>query len=125
MTGREQIISAMEAALACGETSVIVRSAGAIAEVHGIRTVRQGAEWVTLGEEGQTHVHVKIENGCTLRYAQPTEGNATLELSGPEGDVCCRVSFRGTNQARPENYHAERAAQVRERFGYLAEQARI
>jgi hypothetical protein len=123
MTGREQILAALEAALACGDTSVIVRSAGAIAEVQGLLTLRQGAEWVTLGEEGQTHVHLKIEDGCRLRYAQQDEGNAALELLGADGDLLCRVSFRGTNQARAENYNPERAAKVRERFGCLAEGA--
>jgi len=121
MTGRGQILTAIEAALAFGDTSVIVRSAGAIAEVHGLLTVRRGAEWVTLGEEGSTHVHLKIEDGCKLRYAQQDEGNAALELVGSDGDLLCRVSFRGTNQARAENYNHERAAKVCERFGYLAE----
>ena len=121
MTGRDQILSALEAALAFGNTSVIVRSAGAIAEVHGLLTLRQGAEWVTLGEEGRTHVHLKIEDESRLRYAQPDEGHAALELLGPDGDLLCRVSFRGTNQARAENYNPERAANVRERFGCLAE----
>jgi hypothetical protein len=122
MTGRDQILAALEAALACGDTSVIVRSAGAIAEIHGLLTLRRGAEWVTLGEEGQTHVHLKIEeDGCRLRYAQQDEGNAALELLGADGDLLCRVSFRGTNQARAENYNPERAAKVRERFGCLAE----
>ncbi len=121
MTGRDQILAAIEAALAFGDTSVIVRSSGAIAEVHGLLTLRQGAEWVTLGEEGRTHVHLKIQDGCRLRYTQPDEGNAALELLGPDGDVLCRVSFRGTNQARAESYNRERAAHVRERFGCLAE----
>ena len=124
MTGRDQIIAALEAALACGETSVIVRSAGAIAEVHGLLTLRQGTEWVTLGEEGRTHVHLKIEVGCRLRYTQPDEGNAALELVGTNEDLLCRVSFRGTNQARIETYNPDRAAQIRERFGCLAECAR-
>ena len=121
MTGQDQILSALEAALAFGDTSVIVRSAGAIAEVHDLLTLRQGAEWVTLGEEGGTHVHLKIQDGCRLRYRQQDEGNAALELLGPEGDVLCRVSFRGTNQARAEHYNPERAANVRERFECLAE----
>ena len=121
MTGRDQILATLEAALAFVDTSVIVRSAGAIAEVHGLFTLRQGAEWVTLGEEGRTHVHLKIQDGCRLRYTQPDEGNAALELLGPDGDVRCRVSFRGTNQARAENYSSERAAKVRERFGCLTE----
>lgn len=121
MTGRDHIIATLEAALAFLDISVIVRSAGAIAEVHGLLTLRQGAEWITLGEEGGTHVHLKIQEGCRLRYTQPDEGNAALELLGPEGDVLCRVSFRGTNQARAEHYNPERAANVRERFECLAE----
>ena len=121
MTGRDQIIAALEAALAFVETSVIVRSAGAIAEVHGLLALRQGAEWVTLGEEVSTHVHLKLQEGCRLRYTQPDKGNAALELFGPDGDVLCRVSFRGTNQTRAENYNPERAAKVRECFSCLAE----
>lgn len=121
MTDRDQIIAALDAALAVAETSVIVRSAGAVAEVHNLRTLRQGAEWVTLGEEGSTHVHLKIQDGCRLRYVQPDEGNAALELLGAEGDVFCRVAFRGTNPARTESYNRERAANVRARFDCLAE----
>jgi hypothetical protein len=121
MTSRDHIIAALEAALAFADTSVIVRSAGAIAEIHSLLTLRQGTEWVTLGEEGQTHVHLKIQKGCSLHYLQPDEGNAALELLEPGGNLICRVSFRGTNRARAENYHPERAANVRERFGFLAE----
>ena len=121
MTGREQIISAMEAALACGETSVIVCSSGAIAEVHGLVTLRQGTEWVTLGEEGQTHVHLKIEDGSKLLYRQQDEANAALELVGPDGVLLCRVTFRGTNRAKTEQYRPDRATRIRKRFGCLAE----
>lgn len=121
MTGRDKILAALEDALASGETSVIVRSSGAIAEVQGLLTLRQGAEWVTLGEEGQTHVHLKIQDGCRLRYRPQNEGNAALELLGAEGDLLCRVSFRGTNQAKPESYSPERAVKIHERFGCLAE----
>ncbi len=121
MTGRDHIIATLEAALAFVDTSAIVRSAGAIAEVHGLLTLRQGAEWITLGEECGTHVHLKIQEGYRLHYTQPNEGNAALELLGPDGDVLCRVSFRGTNQARAENYNPERAASVRKCFGCLTE----
>ncbi|OQW62734.1 MAG: hypothetical protein BVN29_18415 [Nitrospira sp. ST-bin5] len=120
MTGREQILAALETALGFGETSVIVRSSGAIAEVHGLLTVRQGAEWVTLGEEGQTHVHLKIEAGSRLLYRQQDEANAALELAGPDGELLCRVTFRGTNRAKAENYSPERAAKIRECFSGLA-----
>jgi len=123
MTGLDQILAAMEAALAFGDTSVIVRSAGAIAEVHGLLTLRQGAEWITLGEEGSTHVHLKIEDGCKLRYMQQRDKGATLELVGSDGNLLCRISFRGTNQARAETYNPERAAKLYERFGCLVERA--
>ncbi len=125
MTGREQILSALEAALAYGDTSVIVRSSGAIAEVHGLLTLRQGTEWVTLGEEGKTHVHLKIDEGSRLLYRQQDEANAALELVGADGDLLCRVSFRGTNRAKTEHYSPERAAKIHERFGCLAEGAGI
>ena len=121
MTGREQILSALEAALAFGNTSVIVRSSGAIAEVHGLLTLRQGTEWVTLGEEGQTHVHLKIEEGSRLLYRQQDEANAALEVIGADGDLLCRVTFRGTNRAKVENYHPERAATLHQRFSDLVE----
>lgn len=121
MTGREQILSALEAALAFGNTSVIVRSSGAIAEIHGLLTLRQGTEWVTLGEEGQTHVHLKIEEGSRLLYRQQDEANAALEIIGADGDLLCRVTFRGTNRAKVENYHLERAAKLHERFSDLVE----
>jgi hypothetical protein len=124
MTERNHIIKTIEAALAFGKTSVIVRSVGAIAEVHDLLTVRHGDEWVTLGEEGGTHVHLKIQDGCKLRYTQPDEGNAALELLGPNGDVLCRISFRGTNPSRAESYDPEHAANVSVRFGRLAECAR-
>lgn len=124
MTDRAYIIRTIEAALAFGKTSVIVRSVGAIAEVHDLLTLRHGDEWVTLGEEGGTHVHLKIQDGCKLRYTQPDEGNAALELLGSDGDVLCRVSFRGTNPSRAESYNRERAANVSVRFGRLAECAR-
>lgn len=121
MTDRDPIILALHDALAFAETSVIVRSAGAIAEVHDVCTLRQGAEWVTLGEEGGTHVHLKIQDGCRLRYRQPDEGNAALELLGAGGEVFCRLCFRGTNPARTEVYNRERAANLHVRFGCLAE----
>ena len=125
MTGREQILSALEVALAYGDTSVIVRSSGAIAEVHGLLTLRQGTEWVTLGEEGKTHVHLKIDEDSRLLYRQQDEANAALELVGADGGLLCRVSFRGTNRAKTESYSPERAAKIHERFGCLAEGAGI
>jgi hypothetical protein len=124
MINRDDIGATLEAALAFAEISVIVRSAGAIAEVRGPLTVRQGTEWVTLGEEGGSHVHLKILNVCTLRYTESDDANAALELRGSGGDVLCRISFRGTNPARTESYNRERAVDVRALFSHLTECAR-
>jgi hypothetical protein len=123
MTDRDQIVATLEEALSVAETSLIVRSVGVIVEVRGPLRLRQGSEWLTLGDEGGSHVHLKTEQVCTLRYTQPDNGNAALELLGFEGDVLCRVSFRGTNPARTESYNRERAANVSERFDRLAERA--
>jgi len=121
MTDRDQIVATLEAATSFAETSVIVRSAGAIAEVRGPLKLRQGAEWLTLGEEGGSHVHLKTEDLCALRYTESDKGNAALEILSSEGDVLCRVSFRGTNPARTEGYDSERTESVRARFRRLAE----
>ena len=82
MISQDQIVSALESALGFEETSVIVRSSSAVAEVHGLLTVQRGTEWITLGEEGRTHVHLKIAEGCRLRYRQPNDKNAALEWQG-------------------------------------------
>ena len=121
MTSQDQIISALELALGVGETSVIVRSSGAIAEVHGLLTVRRKTEWVTLGEEGQTHIHLKIVERCRLRYRRQSDKNAALELAGPDGEVLCRVAFHGTNQTKTDQYQPERAAMIHESFSHLTE----
>lgn len=123
MTDQAHIIATLEAALAFLETSLIVRSTGAIAEIRGPLTVRQGMEWLTLGEEGGSHVHLKTEDICTLRYTHPDDSNAALEILSIRGDVLCRVSFRGTNPARTGSYNAERTANVRARFDCLTERA--
>ena len=120
MISQSQILSALEAALKFEKTSVIVRSSSAIAEVHGLLTIRRGTEWVTLGEEGRTHVHLKIVEGCRLHYRQSDDRNSALELTGPDGELLCCVTFRGTNRAKTGQYDPARAAMVCERFGHLA-----
>jgi hypothetical protein len=46
----DDAVAQIEAALAQGDTLVIVRSGAAIAEVVG-GPLRRGAEWLTLGDE--------------------------------------------------------------------------
>jgi len=121
MMSQTQIVSALQAALKFGELSVIVRSPSAIAEVHGLLTVQQGTEWVKLGEEGRSHVHLKILEGCRLRYRQSEDKNTALELTGPDGEVLCRVVFQGTNPAKTDSYRSEHASKIRESFCWLTE----
>lgn len=121
MMSQTQIVSALQSALRFGELSVIVRSPSAIAEVHGLQEVRKGSEWVTLGEEGRSHVHLKIVEGCRLRYRQSEDKNMALELTGPDGEVLCRVIFQGTNSAKSDSYRPEHASKIRESFCWLGE----
>lgn len=120
MIGQDDIFSALESALRFEKTSVIVRSSSVIAEIHGLLTVWRGTEWVTLGEEGGTHVHLKLEAGCRLRYRQSDDKNAALEFTGAGGELLCRVTFRGTNRAKTGQYDPARAAMVCEQFSHLA-----
>ncbi len=117
----EELLSMLDAALGFGETIVIVRSGAAIAEVMGNLRLRRGDEWLTLGEEEGSHVHVKGEDVRAIRYRQSEDRNAALEVLGPDGGEILRVSFRQTNPARADAFNAERLAAVAARFGHLAE----
>lgn len=118
---QQQIVALLEAALVCGDTNVIVRSAGAIAEIYNPLTVRQAAEWVTIGEEGGSHVHLKSAEVAACCFKESADANAALELLGAGGEVFCRISFRGTNPARTERFNSERASTEHARFCHLAD----
>jgi hypothetical protein len=115
------VVATLEAALAMGDTMVIVRAGGAIAEVAG-GPLRRGTEWLTLGDEGTgaSHVHVKLADARALRYREAEGRNAALDLVGPDGAVILSLTFRRTNSGRPDGFDAERLAAVRARFGSLA-----
>lgn len=110
----------LEAALAMGDTMVIVRGGGAIAEVAG-GPLRRGAEWLTLGDEGAgaSHVHVKLADARTLRYREAEGRNAALDLVGPDGAVILSLTFRRTNPGRPDGFDPDRLVAVRARFASL------
>lgn len=117
---RDEIVAALEAAVGLADTSLVVRSAYAIAEVRGPLKLRRGVQWLTIGEESGSHVHLKPEDIRRLRFSQPGDGNASLEVLGSEDTLICRVVFRKTNPARSETYDQERAVSVRARFAGLA-----
>ena len=123
MTDQAGIIAALEEAVGFEETSLIVRTSAAIVEMKGPLKVQQGQEWLTLGEDNGSHVHLKTAAVVMIRYTHPPDANAALEVRNADGDLVCRISFRGTNPAQGDRYNSERAVDVRTRFARLAEQA--
>lgn len=123
MTKQAGIIATLEEAVGFMETSLIVRTAAAIVEMRGPLRLRHGQEWLTLGEDSGSHVHLKTEAIVMIRYTHSPDANAALEVRSADGDVVCRISFRGTNPAQGDRYNSERAVDVRTRFARLAEQA--
>jgi hypothetical protein len=113
-------LATLEAALAQGDTLVIVRAGPAIAEVVG-GPLRRGAEWLTLGDDagGASHVHLKIADVRGVRYREGGGRNAALDVLGPDGGAILSVAFRKTNPGRAEAFDAARLDAVRARFGGL------
>ncbi len=118
----DSVLALLEAALAFGDTIVIVRAGAAIAEVAG-GPLRRGEEWLTLGDEGAgaSHVHVKLSEVHALRFRHADGRNAVLDVLNAGGEAVVSVSFRKTNPGRSETFDANRLAILRERFGHLAE----
>jgi hypothetical protein len=123
MTQKDGIIATLEEAVGFTETSLIVRTPAAIVEMKGPLKVQQGQEWLTLGEDSGSHVHLKTEAIVIIRYSHPPDANAALEVRSVDGDLVCRISFRGTNPAQGDRYDSERAKDVRTRFARWVEQA--
>jgi hypothetical protein len=117
----DELLAALEEGLAMGDTMVIVRSGGAIAEVTG-GPLRRGREWLTLGDEGAgaSHVHVRIADLHRLAYREAEGRNAALDVLGTDGDVLLSIAFRKTNPGSAEKFDPDRLARVRARFGGLA-----
>jgi hypothetical protein len=120
MNERDQLLAVLETLLGFPDTSIIVRSACAIAEVRGPLTLRRGAEWLTLGEGSGSHVHVKADAIVNMRFCDPCDGNAAHELLAHDGTIVRRTSFRKTNAARIEDYDRERAERIKTNFRHLA-----
>jgi putative heme degradation protein len=118
----DSTLAVLEQALAFGDTIVIVRSGAATAEVMG-GPVRRGQEWLTVGDEGAgaSHVHIKLSEIDALRFRQTDGRNAALDVLNANGEVICSLSFRKTNAGRAETFDADRLANVKARFGHLAE----
>ena len=117
------IFTILEEAIGLTGTSFIVRTSAAIVEMRGLLNVALGKEWATIGEESGSHVHLRMQSCQVLRYTPPNKTNAALEVRTIDGELVCRLSFRGTDPSQMERYDAERAAHVHTRFARLAEEA--
>jgi hypothetical protein len=114
-----EAFATLEAALMTDDTNIVVRSASAIVELMGPMPMRLGSEWLTIGEEGKSHVHVRMKDAARLRFGAPANGNAHLELLGEGGEAILRVAFRGTNPEKLEKFQPARLGELRSRFGHL------
>jgi hypothetical protein len=101
------------------DTNIVVRSASAIVELMGPLPMRLGSEWLTIGEEGKSHVHVRAKDAASLRFGAPDGGNAHLELLAAGGEVILRVAFRATNPEKVDKFDAARRQELKSRFGHL------
>ena len=109
----------LEAALMTPDTNIVVRGASTIVELMGPLPMRFGSEWLTIGEEGKSHVHVRMKDAASLRFGAPADGNAHLELLAAEGEVLLRIAFRSTNPQKVDKFQAARRDELRSRFGHL------
>jgi hypothetical protein len=100
-------IAELKAALAFPDTAIIVRGASVITEIAGPLSVRRSTDWLTLGEDSGSHLHVR----------------AMLEVLDAAGALLCKVSFRRTNPARADRYDPSHAARVQAHFQHLCAEA--
>jgi hypothetical protein len=112
-------LATLEAALKTDDTNIVVRSASAIVELMGPLPMRLGSEWLTIGEEGKNHVHVRLKDAASLRFGAPANANAHLQLLATGGEVILRIAFRGTNPEKTEKFQPARLGELRSRFGHL------
>jgi hypothetical protein len=83
-----------------------------IAELVGPLPLKRGDEWLTIGVEGQPHIHLRTADLAELRWSAPDDGNLALEALDALGTRLVRVAFSRTNPARLDCDHDRRAALV-------------
>ena len=113
------LIAELEAALAFSNTALIIRVPSLIAEIRGPLALRRGSDWLTIGEDQGTHVHLRAADIARGRLVTSNTANLQLELQDCAGATLCKVSFRNTNPAKQERFDLELSARVRARFGHL------
>lgn len=116
-------IAELEAALAFPDTAIIVRGASVITEIAGPLSVRRSTDWLTLGEDSGSHLHVRGSDVARCRFVAAPTANAMLEVLDAAGALLCKVSFRRTNPARADRYDPSHAARVQAHFQHLCAEA--
>jgi hypothetical protein len=101
------MIERLARAVAEPDARVIVRTPSAIAELPGPLAFRAG-EWLTLGVEGQPHVHLRAADVHALRLHAPDDGNLALEAVDAAGARVVRVAFVRTNPQKADCDRARR-----------------
>ena len=106
------MIEALRAAFGEPDARIVVRTPSAICELQGPLPLRQGDEWLTVGVEGQPHIHLRTLDVHALRFQAPDDGNAALEVVDAAGARVVRIAFGRTNPGKPECDHARRASVI-------------
>lgn len=114
----KELLQILEQAVAEPDARVIVRNESAIAELVGPLPLRATGEWLTLGFEGQPHVHLRIADVIALRLDAAVDGNVAIEVVSLAGTRIARVAFARTNPDGKSFDPARRAALV-DRYGAL------
>ena len=106
------MIARLQAAVGEPDARIIVRTASAIAELVGPLPLRAGDEWLTIGVEGQPHIHVRTADVAALAFAAPDDGNVAIEAHDAAGARIVRVAFSRTNPAKADCDVGRRAALI-------------
>jgi hypothetical protein len=115
----KELLQILEQAVTELDVRVIVRNESAIAELLGPLPLRATDEWLTLGTEGQPHIHLRLGDVSLLRLDAPADGNVAIEVVSLAGTRIARVAFARTNPDGKGFDPARRAALV-DRYGALA-----
>lgn len=109
------MIELLRAAVGEADARIIVRNQSAIAELCGPLPLKAG-EWLTIGIEGQPHIHLRTSDVARLKFDAPSDGNVALEAVDDDGARVLRVAFVKTNPAKSDCDQRRRAALI-DRYG--------
>ena len=119
MTAREQRAAASAASsledllgalIVCGEVHLVVKNAGATAELRGEARLSIGEEWLTIELVGTPdHLHVRRAALTGAGFLTEASKNHGVCFLGEEGQPVLTCRLPGTAEGRP-GYSAERRA---------------